>query len=171
MTSIDVARRLHQHQRWVARKLIEAARPLSHEQLHRSFEIGPGSLWGVLYHLYRAEVLWLGALQGDPSVPEPPVPASLDELAAEWDAVQRRWDEHLLRLTEADLDRQVTRKPVRSPTPLVTSAADAILHAGTHSYYHTAQAVNMLRRLGIASLPETMLIAMSRAEAAERGSP
>ena len=65
MESVELIRRLHQHRQWVNYELLAAADQLSDEQLHRSFEIGRGSIWKTLTHLYAAEYIWLEALSGN----------------------------------------------------------------------------------------------------------
>ena len=51
--AVELIRRLHEHRQWVNQKLLDAAWQLSDEQLHRSLEIGQGSIWFSLTHLYE----------------------------------------------------------------------------------------------------------------------
>src|SRR5262249_30664244 len=64
MNIIELLQRLHQHRAWVNGNLLTAAATLSHEQLRSEFQIGQGSVWKSLVHLYAAEYVWLEALLG-----------------------------------------------------------------------------------------------------------
>lgn len=178
MNAVDLIRRLHQHRSWVNQKLLTACELLSDEQLGRPFSIGQGSVWKSLLHMYAAEYVWLEALQGniDPLVPGD-LPgrlpgnqqgeggiASFADLKVKWNELARRWDAYLETLTPAALDEMVSKKSTSSGQGRVfaTRRADVLLHVCTHAQYTTAQLVNMLRQLGVASLPDVMLISMAR---------
>jgi uncharacterized damage-inducible protein DinB len=166
----------------VDRRLREAARPLSEEQLRRPFPIGQGSVWKTLTHLLAAEYVWLEALLGneDPLLPGDVagrLPGnqqgegaidSLGELTAKWDALDRRWGDYLAQLTDAQLDETVYKVSTSSGLGKrhATRRADILLHVCTHAQYTTAQLVNMLKQLGQSPLPDVMLITLARQEAA-----
>lgn len=163
MSGIELVRRLHQHQRWVAQQLLQASRGLTPEQLNRPFEIGPGSLLATLNHMYSAEFVWLEAIEGNARAAFPAKQADVESLGRVWDALETRWQVLLGKLTDEDLDRPVVRiRPSAPDKPLTSRLSDVLLHGGTHAYYHTAQAINMMRHLGVQPLPDTMLIVMSR---------
>ena len=65
MNAVELLQRLHQHRTWVNGNLLTAAAALSDEQLRSAFQIGQGSVWKSLLHLYAAEHVWLEALVGD----------------------------------------------------------------------------------------------------------
>src|SRR5260370_40692411 len=71
MNAVELLKRLHQHRTWVNGNLLTAAATLSDEQLRSPFQIGQGSIWKSLLHLYAAEYVWLEALLGsdDPLAP------------------------------------------------------------------------------------------------------
>lgn len=178
MNSVELIRRLHQHRGWVNQKLLAVARSLSEQQLRQTFAIGQGSLWQTLLHLYAAEYLWLEALLGDE---DPLTPgdlagktpgnqqgagaiADLNELQARWSALDRRWQEYLGNLAEANLDELVIKKSSGSGKRQSTRRSDVLLHVCTHAQYTTAQAINMLRQLGLSELPDVMLISLARSE-------
>ena len=52
---------------------------------------------------------------------------------------------------------------------LAVRRGDVLLHLSLHAQYTTAQAVNMLRRLGVSPLPDVMLITLARAQHPENG--
>lgn len=178
MDSTHLLRRLHEHRAHVNRLLLDAAARLDDEQLRRTFPIGQGSVWRSLTHLYAAEYVWLGALQGDPHATLPgdapgQLPGTqsgagalgtLAELRSAWQELEARWDAYLHTLTPDDLSRPVEKISTSSGHGrcLTTSRADVLLHLPLHAQYTTAQALNMLRQLGVSPLPDVMLITLAR---------
>jgi len=65
LNAVDLVQRLHQHRAWVNGNLLTAAAQLTAEQLRTPFQIGQGSIWRSLVHLYAAEYVWLEALLGN----------------------------------------------------------------------------------------------------------
>lgn len=180
MNAVDLIQRLHQHRAWVNENLLAAASALSDEQLRRAFQIGQGSIWKSLLHLYAAEFVWLEALLGndDPLV-QGDLPgripgnqmgkggvASLEELREKWAGQQERWDRYLADLSPESLDDPVFKFALSTGKRVATRRSDVLLHVCTHAQYTTAQVVNMLRQVGVEKLPETMLISLARREAA-----
>jgi uncharacterized damage-inducible protein DinB len=165
MEAIQILRRLHQYRAWSNWQLLHACRPLSREQLDAPFEIGQGSVWKSLVHLLAADSLWVDAFEGRP---DSPVPCEaefkdLEELANRWANLERRWLDVLTRLDGSDLERPVLREDLQNRC-FSLGGVDAHLQVCTHAAYTAAQVVNMLRRLGVASLPSCMLVAMAYAE-------
>lgn len=181
MNSVDLIKRVHQHRAWVNDNLLAAASVLSDEQLRREFQIGQGSIWKSLLHLYAAEFVWLEALLGnDKSVVPGDLPgkipgnqmgeggiASFDDLRWKWTAQQQRWEKYLSDLTPESLDDPVFRMVASTGQRIATRRSDVLLHVCTHAQYTTAQVVNMLRQVGVEKLPETMLISLARREASQ----
>lgn len=179
-TALTLIRRLHQHRAWVNENLLATASTLSDEQLRRRFEIGQGSVWKSLLHLYAAEFVWLEALIGNdnPLVPgDLPgrIPgnqmgaegiASFAEFQEEWADLQERWDRYLADLSPESLDEPVFKISTSSGLGqrFATRRSDVLLHVCTHAQYTTAQVVNMLRHVGVEELPETLLISLARQE-------
>jgi uncharacterized damage-inducible protein DinB len=180
MTAVEIIRRLHQHRNWVNSQLIAITATLSNEQLHRRFEIGQGSIWKTLVHLYAGEWVWLEALLGDefPTLPGD-VPgklpgnqeasgaiASFAELREKWRALDSRWDDHLQSLTDETLDEIIYKVSTSSGAGkrFPSRRADVLIHICTHAQYTTAQLINMLRHSGATNFPETMLITLARQE-------
>lgn len=179
MNAVDLLQRLHQHRAWVNGNLLTAAAKLSDEELRSPFQIGQGSIWKSLVHLYAAEYVWLEALLGndDPLV-QGDLPGKLPgkqqgeggitgsvELRQKWSELERRWVDYLAALKPETLDELVYKKSSGLGKRLGTRRGDVLLHVCTHAHYTTAQVVNMLRRAGAEKLPETMLISLARQEA------
>ena len=181
MNAVDLVQRLHQHRAWVNGNLLTTAASLSDDQLKLPFQIGQGSIWKSLIHLYAAEFVWLEALQGndDPLI-QGDLPGKLpgnqqgeggitdlDDLRHKWSALEQRWSGYLASLTPESLDEIVYKKSTSYGLGkrFGTRRADVLLHVCTHAHYTAAQIVNMLRQAGVDKLPETMLISLARQEA------
>ena len=172
-TAVSILQRLHQHRAWANEKLVEAAATLSPEELRRPFDIGQGSVWRSLLHMYAAEYVWLETILGDddPLCPgdvrgqlagnqlgENPI-ESLDELRKQWAALEARWQKYLADLPADSLDDRIHRRTtvVSGNQPFVCTRSDALLHVCLHAHYTEAQVINMLRHLGSKDLPPRML--------------
>jgi uncharacterized damage-inducible protein DinB len=177
---IALIRRLHQHRRWVNDKLLAVAEQLSDEQLRNLFEIGQGSIWKSLLHLYAAEYVWVAALTGDedpltPGDARGKLPgnqegtdamSSLSELRAQWANLDERWDDYLAKLKPESLDEIVYKTSTSSGVGKrhVANRADVLLHVCTHAQYTVAQIINMMRHVRVDQLPDPMLISLAREE-------
>jgi uncharacterized damage-inducible protein DinB len=177
MNAVEILQRLHQHRAWVNSNLLTAAATLSDEQLQSAFQIGQGSVWKSLLHLYAAEFVWLEALLGNDSFLVPgdlsgKIPGNqqgeggitgLEDLRQKWSALEQRWIGYLAGLTPPALEEVVYRKSSLGIRFRIRRS-DVLLHVCTHAHYTAAQVVNMLRHVGVEKLPETMLISLARQE-------
>ncbi len=169
MNGADLLRRMRQHEHWAFIRLLEAARPLTMEQMKQPMQIGAGSLWDTLVHIYAADLIWIEAINGDPdpmSLFDVKI-ATFEELETAWQACDDRWTAFLEDLTELDMARMIEKKSTCAGSEgkaIRTPLADVIMHVCLHAQYTTAQATNMLRHLGVSPTPDTMLITMSRIE-------
>jgi uncharacterized damage-inducible protein DinB len=178
MNAVELLKRLHQHRAWVNGNLLTSARGLSDEQLRSPFQIGQGSVWKSLLHLYGAEYVWLESLLGNEAFLVPgdlpgKIPGnqlgegaitSLDDLRQKWSSLEKRWIGYFANLTPTALEEIVYRKS-SAGMRFGTRRSDILLHVCTHAHYTAAQVVNMLRHLGVEKLPETMLITLARQQA------
>lgn len=180
MNTEDLIRRLHQHRQWSNWKLFAVAEGLSESQLRQQFEIGQGSIWKSLTHLYAAEYVWLEALTGNESPLTPgdargKLPgnqegegamSTLTELRIRWSDLDQRWAAYLTALEPESLSETVYKNNSVSGQRLPTQRSDILVHVCTHAQYTAAQLVNMLRQAGQTDLPDVMLISMAREESA-----
>jgi uncharacterized damage-inducible protein DinB len=152
---VDLLDRLLEHDRWTTAKLLDLCGPLTDEQLDRPFDIGPRSLRATLDHLIFNIEVWSGLMSGritarsDVHHGETSVAAMADRLnqaAAELSAVAHAvrdrdgWDERWTDVLETP--------------PVQQTYGGAIGHVITHSMHHRAQALYMLRVLGVPDVPE-----------------
>jgi len=172
--SVEVISRMHQHRMWVMGNLIKACELLTEEQLKQPFEIGQGTVWKSLTHMHGAEYVWLEALRGNPKglcpgdlagkltgnqEGENPI-RSIGELRERCSALDDEWTRYLETLTEEKLLETINRQSIQGL--MGTTARDVLLHVCTHAHFTSAQVINMLRRLGVSPLPDSMLITMAR---------
>lgn len=181
MNAVDLVQRLHYHRSWVNGNLLSAVSSLSDEQLRLPFQIGQGSIWKSLLHLYAAEYVWLETLLGnDDPILQGDLPGKIpgnqqgeggitgfEELKQKWSVLEQRWVINLQSLTPESLDDIVYKKSTSYGLGkrYGTSRGDILLHVCTHAQYTVAQVMNMLKQAGSEKLPETMLIALARQEA------
>ena len=178
MEARQVYQRLNQHRQWANRRLMDSAAKLEEEELRREHPIGQGSVWRTLTHLFGAEYVWLQVLQGDDNPLAPgdargklpgnqegadPIP-SLDELRRYWEICHSGWDQYLEQVTDDELEESVIKKNSVTGQPAPASRSDILIHVHTHAQYTTAQAVNMMRHLGVQDLPDVMMITLARSE-------
>src|SRR5450755_156534 len=118
MNAVELLQRLYQHRAWANGNLMTAAATLSEEQLKSPYQIGQGSIWKSLVHLYAAEYVWLEALLGNEDSLVPGDVAgklpgnqqgeggitSLDDLREKWCALDERWMNYLASLTPESLE-------------------------------------------------------------------
>src|SRR5262245_11630097 len=112
MNAVQLVQRLHHHRAWVNSNLLTAVAAMSDEQLRSAFQIGQGSIWKSLVHLYAAEYVWLEALLGNESGLVPgdlpgKIPGNrqgeggitnLDDLRQKWSSLEHRWAGYLATL-------------------------------------------------------------------------
>jgi uncharacterized damage-inducible protein DinB len=146
----ETIRELFDDSDWARDKLMALATELSDEQLDRPSEIGPGSLRATLRHLYGAERIWLERWQGaeQPQFPRSRDVGSMDALWQAWHVLATARNAYLAGLTGDDLRRDVT---YTNPAGEAHTFAlgDLMLHVCNHGFHHRAQALNMLRHVGV----------------------
>ena len=152
MDSIALIRRLHQHRQWVNSTLLEATAEIADSQLHKTFQIGQGSIWKSLTHLYAAEVVWLEALIGNerpltPGDVRGKLPGnqegegalkSLAELRFRWSEFDHRWAAYLGQITSDSLAETVYKANSVTGQRVGTQRSDILIHVCTHAQYTTA---------------------------------
>lgn len=148
---MDLLDRLLRHDAWTTRQLLARCQNLSDEQLDREFDIGHRTVRATLSHVIRNVEVWSRLMAPLPLTESSG--RSLSELAAKFDraaadlaavargiALRSAWDERFW----DTLDEP----------PVEKTFGGGIAHIITHSMHHRAQLLYMLRRLGVADLPE-----------------
>jgi len=123
---------------------------LDDEGLDRAFEMGFGSLRGTLHHLWAAERVWLDRWAGkaEPVYPDMEAGLAMADLRGRW---VRTAGERDALLDQAGPDGYA--RPVRFTDKQGRECAfalgDLIIHVCNHAMHHRAQALNMLRHVGV----------------------
>ena len=158
---MDILDRLLGHDAWTTRQLLIRSQGLSDEQLDRRFPIGHGCLRDTFVHVIRNMEVWTDLIAerpvragpGPEGATVPRLIERLDAVAAEFGAAARRLrDEGRLDDLFADVDGP------GDPDPVMKTFGGAIAHLITHSMHHRAQALNIMRHLGMTDLIEGDLL-------------
>ena len=137
-------------------KLLDWVRPLSADEYTRAFPIGLGSLARTLAHVELSEWYYIQRLRQRPIPPyeqwpiRDETPPPLAEVEAAWaeQAIRTRAALAAVREWTAPSEYEVTTD--EGSRDLVTaSAADIFTQLVLHEVHHRAQAMNMLRHLGV----------------------
>lgn len=147
------------HNHWATRNLLDACVPLSPEQFHRKFEMGLGNLHDTFGHIIGAMQIWTDVLHQRATRPitdgktrdVPDYLMLLDAACGELDEILR----------SHPLEGVVAR--VRDGKTMRYTRGAILTHVTTHGMHHRAQALNMLRHLGVKSLPPSSVAEWTRA--------
>src|SRR5688572_30271054 len=79
------------HNAWATRSMLERCRPLTREQFHQRFDLGPGSLHDTFRHIIGAMLRWSDRIAARPvrESPEKGRERSVDELLGMLDEAAR----------------------------------------------------------------------------------
>ena len=137
------------HDRWANNQLYAACQALSQEQFTQPFPMGTGSLRNNLVHNLSATRGWTDVLN------ESPARERLAEDAYTLEQIRGMHDEICDAFEAAALKRPfdtiINRQ--RGDESYTFTVGGILTHVTTHSMHHRAQCLNMLRQLGIETLP------------------
>ena len=143
--------RLLRYNAWATRVLLDRCRSLTPEQFHQRFDIGPGSLHDALRHVISAMRRWVDRISDRPAGEPIGTAYTPDELLALLDRVDRDLGQVLASVARENRFDELMSVEFTSER---FTRGTAFVHVFTHGVHHRAQALNMLRRLGVADLPE-----------------
>jgi uncharacterized damage-inducible protein DinB len=137
-------------------RIFDLVRPLGDEQYRRQFPIGPGSLARVLTHIMISEWYYIQRMLGAdvPPYDQWPIrdenPPPFAELEAQWtrQAAETRTALAAVGDWSARLKYRVTDDDGRQ-IDVTASPADLLTQLALHEVHHRAQALNILRQLGV----------------------
>ncbi len=152
---MDILDRLLGHDAWTTEAVLRCCAALSDEALDRPLGVGLGTVRATFSHIVKNMEYWTDLIAERPVRPHPPSPGTQSVPLL------------LSRLTAASHDLAATSRALLRAGRLDDTFTDspdsdgarfsfggAIVHVITHSMHHRAQILLMLRRLGIADLPE-----------------
>lgn len=140
------------------RRIFDRVRPLSAEQYAAEFPIGLGSLGRTLTHIMICEWMYVRRMQ-ELDVPPYEQWEFQDEKPPAFAVLEAAWSEQAKRTRQAlsgvrDWDRELEYRATPNdgkPIIVTASPADIFTQMALHEVHHRAQAMNMLRRLGVAA--------------------
>jgi len=152
---MNTIRELFSYVDWARERLLTALASSDNGALDHPFEMGEGTLRKTLHHLWGAEQVWLSRWNG--------VPSPLDSVdAEEADAIGIAELSERFQASAAERNAWLAAQEsldriFRYPRPFWMEAGHdleinlgvTVLHLANHFPHHGAQAVNMMRRVGL----------------------
>ena len=150
MTGINPIRTLFNYSDRANDQIIEASSGLNDDQLDRAFQMGRGSLRMTLLHILAGEHVWLGRCKAEADTPwlDEEAATPLHVIAHDLRQTSKDRNEFLDSIGEGDLSRTMSYLDTVAGY-FTATLGDMILQGLVHSIHHRAQAVNMLRQLGV----------------------
>ncbi|MGA3314924.1 MAG: DinB family protein [Candidatus Korobacteraceae bacterium] len=147
--TVDVLRHHLNYTAWASSRLVEAASALNQQELTRDFATADHNVLGTLVHVYAADRLWLGRVEGDPPAPfiVPEQDMNLAVLRSDWPALLERWKRWAALLTEDSIHRDISYKSAKGDA-FVTPIWQIVLHVVNHGTHHRGQASGFMRAMG-----------------------
>jgi uncharacterized damage-inducible protein DinB len=148
------------HDKWATGQILQACIPLSPEQFHRKFDMGPGSLHNTTLHMMSAMRLWTDVLYERPTraMMDPVADAkTAEEQLKIWEQIA---DEFAGVARKFPLDGLVKRE--HGGKVYSFPRGGVITHVATHGMHHRAQCLNMLRHVGVSPLPRSSVVEWMR---------
>lgn len=146
--SADVLRTHIDYTAWASSLLVAAAAQLTEEELRRDYRTAHNSVLNTLVHIFAADRVWLGRIQGNPP------PAFVTEadhhllvLQNDWPELHQRWKQWALGLTDSTAGNLLSYSDLtgnRWQQPLW----QILLHVVNHATHHRGQVIGFLRAMG-----------------------
>lgn len=145
----ELLRQQIEYTAWASARLVEAAARLAADELDRDFGTADRSILGTLVHVFAADRVWIGRINGD--VPAQFLDVEKDRhlhvLQSEWPQVLSQWRQLGATITETGLLKQISYKNLKGAS-LVTPLWQIVLHVVNHGTHHRGQAAGFLRSMG-----------------------
>ncbi len=155
MPASDPVQILLAHNHWATRNILDACAKLSDDQLDREFDMGLKTVRATMTHVLGAMRGW-GDLLAQRAQSErlessgPMTPVQLLELLDQIGA------DILASIENKPLDEQLSGE--RAGKSYTFTRGAILTHVTTHAVHHRAQAINMLRHLGVDPLPPSSVM-------------
>lgn len=150
---MDILERYLGYETWTLRHFISRCQELSQEQLHQSFDIGPGTLHKTLTHLIRNLEGWTDLMREQPQRDLPPIEDNVADYLQRFDAAMADFSDCARELAAQNrLDD--TYLDVLDNPPQAKTFGGTLLHVLTHTTVHRWEMQHMMQRLGLENLLE-----------------
>ena len=137
-------------------KIFQWVRPLSADQYAREFPIGLGTLGRTLTHIMICEWAYVRRIEGLEVPPYEQFPFQ-DETPPAFNTLETAWIDQAKQTRTViravrDWNREFDYRTTRNERQMIVTAtpADIFTQLVLHEVHHRAQAMNMLRQLGVA---------------------
>lgn len=146
----DTLREYYRYSDWATQRVVSLAAELSDDELDQVFQMGVGTLRKTLTHLRDGEEWWCNNWTGSPQPFEklPPTTSIPDLIKSIRGTIEWR-DAIFGDQSDDSLQHSVTIEPSRGVT-MKYRMGETMLQLPAHGTHHRSQALNMLRRLGVA---------------------
>lgn len=146
--SADTLRTHLDYTTWATARLLHAAAKLSREELTRDFGTADKSVVGTLAHIFAADRVWIGRIQG-----KPPVRFIADEdrdlerMRREWPIVLQTWKQWGQELSEENVAQACSYQDLKG-NAWTTPWWKIVLHVVNHGTHHRGQVSGFMRTMG-----------------------
>jgi uncharacterized damage-inducible protein DinB len=147
---MDLMDRMLAHDRWATSTLLDASRDLGDEQLDRQFDIGLGSLRATFGHIIVNTEFWTALMTGQPIDYTELAGAPVNDLVQEHERTYADFEALARRLR----DEQRLGDTYRDHYDVNKSFGGTVLHVVLHNAEHRTEAVHILQRLNLPTVPE-----------------
>jgi len=133
---------------WASARLLEAAAKLSPDELSRDFGTADKNVVGTLAHVFAADRIWMGRIQGQPPARFiAPEERDLAVLNRVWPGLLQVWKQWAGELTDANVSTVASYQDLKG-NPWSTTWWQIVLHVVNHGTHHRGQVSGFLRVLG-----------------------
>jgi uncharacterized damage-inducible protein DinB len=133
---------------WATNRLLDAAAKLTPEELTRDFGSSEKSVAGTLAHIYAADRVWMGRIQGvNPKLYVNDEDRDLAVLSRAWPALLTQWKTWAAAVIDESVHNQVDYTDARG-NPHRTPQWQIVLHVVNHGTHHRGQVSGFLRAMG-----------------------
>jgi uncharacterized damage-inducible protein DinB len=134
---------------WASRRLVSAVSSLPADELTRDFQTADHSILGTLVHVYAADRVWFGRIEGNPPARfiDPEQDMRLEALQNDWPQLHQRWKAWAEGHNDDSLRQKLSYKDLKG-NPYETPLWQIVLHVVNHGTHHRGQVSGFLRALG-----------------------
>jgi uncharacterized damage-inducible protein DinB len=159
---MDTIRQYVAYNRWANTKIIGFLKGINEDDFNKNMGNSFPSIRDTILHIYGAEKIWLGRLEGKPQTPFPhfdPLPYKEDCLSF-WQDSSKAFEDFIASRDDAFFLKGI--RYGRQEKEEETVAWWITQHCINHSSFHRGQIITMLRQLGYDTIPMTDFIKYQR---------
>ena len=149
VSTLDVLQTHLDYTAWASGRLVEIAGRLSPDELTRNFGTADRSVLGTLVHVFAADRVWLGRIQGNPPAQflDRAKDMQLAVLQNDWPPLLERWKQWAATLTDNAINATLSLRNLKGDQ-FETNAWQIVMHVVNHGSHHRGQVSGFLRIMG-----------------------